>query len=197
MITIKSGFNQENQHRAAKLYSEAFKMKFAKVLGNSEKVQTLFQEGLNPKLSFGAFNQNDELVGILGYYEGEKSLIDPKISDFIKAFGVFKGIIKAFLAHILFYVNTSNKDQLFIEGIAVEKDYQGQGVGTLLIEKLVEFAKTKKYKSIKLDVIDENSRAKALYNRIGFVEREHKKLSFLTAYILSIKGFTTMEKPLE
>ena len=54
--------------------------------------------------------------------------------------------------------------------ITVLKDYWGQGIGSALMERLISFAKSKKFKSIFLDVRADNTRAISLYEKFGFVE---------------------------
>ena len=52
--------------------------------------------------------------------------------------------------------------------ITVRKDYWGSGVGTSLMNKLIEFSKKANYKSIYLDVRADNERAISLYRKFGF-----------------------------
>jgi [ribosomal protein S18]-alanine N-acetyltransferase len=54
-----------------------------------------------------------------------------------------------------------------ILAIALKPDYRGKGIGTLLLEKILQEAKMKGYKQISLSV-DPNNPALRLYERFGF-----------------------------
>ena len=54
-------------------------------------------------------------------------------------------------------------------GISVLRDYWGQGIGTGLMERMVEFARATGAEQMTLGVRSDNERAKALYRRFGFV----------------------------
>ena len=56
-------------------------------------------------------------------------------------------------------------------GIAIEKDYRGFGIGSLLFDEMIKLAKqTPGVEQIELDVIESNERALRLYKSKGFVE---------------------------
>lgn len=55
-------------------------------------------------------------------------------------------------------------------GCSVLKDYWGLGIGTVLVESLIEWAKSSRtVKKINLKVMPDNDRAVRLYERFGFV----------------------------
>lgn len=62
-------------------------------------------------------------------------------------------------------------------GLAVHPDYQAKGVGTALMEKLIEIVDHElRLSRIELSVAVNNSRAIALYKRYGFkIEAERKQ----------------------
>lgn len=53
-------------------------------------------------------------------------------------------------------------------GIAVIKEYWNQGIGSQLMEKILEFAKENSFEIIDLQVRSDNLRAIHLYERYGF-----------------------------
>lgn len=89
-----------------------------------------------------ALNTNNQAVGAVWY-----RLFD----DFNKGYG---------------YVD-SNTPEL---GIAVTKEVRGMGLGTLLMNKIINQAISEGYKSISLSVDLENSNAVHLYKKLGFEE---------------------------
>ena len=54
--------------------------------------------------------------------------------------------------------------------ISVRKEYWNQGIGTELINRIVEQAKKMKIRIIELEAITDNVRAIALYHKIGFMD---------------------------
>ena len=68
--------------------------------------------------------------------------------------------------------NTHAKDQHRGSiGIAISKEYQELGLGSLMFDEMIKLAKnTPGVEQIELDVIEQNERAKALYLSKGFVK---------------------------
>ncbi len=55
-------------------------------------------------------------------------------------------------------------------GIAVRRDYHGEGLGTILMDNAISFAKNAGYKCMELGVLADNIKAQGLYKKMGFVE---------------------------
>ena len=55
-------------------------------------------------------------------------------------------------------------------GIALCEEYWGQGIGTAMIGYLTELAKQIGYELMELIVVADNERARALYQKCGFIE---------------------------
>ncbi|MBK3496435.1 GNAT family N-acetyltransferase [Viridibacillus sp. YIM B01967] len=53
-------------------------------------------------------------------------------------------------------------------GIAISKDARGMGLGTLLMNQIIQIAIEEEYKSISLSVDPDNSDAVHIYKKIGF-----------------------------
>ncbi|MBA2872942.1 ribosomal protein S18 acetylase RimI-like enzyme [Anoxybacillus calidus] len=53
-------------------------------------------------------------------------------------------------------------------GIAIVPEYRKQGIGTLLLEKIIEQAKLDGYKALSLSVDPRNEAAVQLYQKLGF-----------------------------
>lgn len=54
-------------------------------------------------------------------------------------------------------------------GISLERAYWGQGIGSAMMSALIDAARQAGYEQVELDVVDNNTRALALYTRFGFV----------------------------
>ena len=55
-------------------------------------------------------------------------------------------------------------------GIALYQKYIGNGLGRVLINRLIKVAKDSGFEQIELDVVEGNERAISLYKSVGFVE---------------------------
>ena len=55
-------------------------------------------------------------------------------------------------------------------GISIDKKYWGQGIGKALMEACLQCAREAGYAQVELEVVADNKRAMALYQKYGFVE---------------------------
>ncbi len=194
-MKIRKGFEEKDRKIVAELYAIAFKRKFVNLLGDVDTVSKLLSDGLNSDYCLACYKE-DELVGIAGFHVASDALLNISISDFIKQFGFFKGLFKALTSGIVFYRKSTPDDELLMDGIAVREGFRGQGIGTLLFDELFLWAKTNGYSYIHLDVIDENPKAKALYERLGFKETSYEKVPGFIEKLIGVSGFTHMRKEL-
>lgn len=74
------------------------------------------------------------------------------------------------------FLIASNKDNAFhIHRLAIGSDFQNQGLGRQLVERLQHIARTRKVKLITLKVLNTNTDAIRFYERIGFVLKQREK----------------------
>ena len=64
--------------------------------------------------------------------------------------------------------NFFDEKRIFINCLVVNKEYEKQGIGKKLINRLEDFAKENKYDSIDLTVAPFNENAVGFYNHMGF-----------------------------
>jgi ribosomal protein S18 acetylase RimI-like enzyme len=68
-------------------------------------------------------------------------------------------------------------DAIILQNIEIDPKYQGRGIGTELIRRLFVSADHNGI-PVKLQVLKVNSRARELYERLGFVQTGHTKTHF-------------------
>lgn len=66
---------------------------------------------------------------------------------------------------------TNNGRRLYLHHMGIKKDKQGKGYGRKLMEEVLNFARFRKMQ-IKLEVHDDNSVARKLYEKYGFGDLE-------------------------
>ncbi len=55
-------------------------------------------------------------------------------------------------------------------GIGIRKEYTGQGLGSILMDHAIEFAKSVGYEIMELGVLSDNTPARSMYEKMGFTE---------------------------
>ena len=194
-MSIQQGFKKIDRDQAAYLYASAFKRKFVNLIGDEDQVARLLAKGLNPHYCLTYYDK-EKLVGLAGFHVGNNALVQLRLTDFIKQFGIWKGLLKGLLTGVLFYRSALPKGELLMDGIAVHHDYRGQGIGSQLFDALFSWASENGYKGIHLDVIDENPKAQNLYYRLGFRKTAYSKIPKPFAGLLGVTGVTHMKKTL-
>jgi ribosomal protein S18 acetylase RimI-like enzyme len=80
------------------------------------------------------------------------------------------------------YFNCPNKEFGFISTISVIKSYQNLGIGTLLLDKIIEFAKENQFREVRLEVYCYNKQAIQFYLAYGFKKIEIRKNKFFLSF---------------
>ena len=88
-----------------------------------------------------------------------------------------------------------DNQRFLLDGICVAPQRRGQGIGAALLAEIAEEAARRGYRSVRLDVIDGNWRAKALYERLGFRVVKAQRLGALR-FVFGFAVATTMVRDL-
>jgi ribosomal protein S18 acetylase RimI-like enzyme len=190
-VTVRRGVPAGAERRAAELYWDAFGRKLGPALNPSDKAVPFIAAHLNTDRALCAL-LGGQLVGLAGYHHGGRALTGGSASAVLRAYGHLRGLHRLLL--LALFERTPAPGQLLMDGIAVDADMRGRGVGSLLIEEVAAVAAEHECREVRLDVIDTNPRARALYERHGFtaVRTEH------TPWLRGLLGFgavTTMRRP--
>lgn len=78
----------------------------------------------------------------------------------------------------------SSENEIYLAEIQIAQDYQKQGIGTNLIQSVIQEAQTNN-KKLWLKVL-KNNPAKKLYQRLGFIEKEELIYHFLMVKLSDI-----------
>lgn len=60
---------------------------------------------------------------------------------------------------------------LFVDSMAVEEQYRGQGIGHMLFDYVLQICQEQQYDSLELQVNAKNAAARAMYEKYGFTEK--------------------------
>ncbi len=81
-------------------------------------------------------------------------------------------------------IQPPSKHVYYLAHLGVAKQLRGQGVGTQLVERLLQLGRAAGFKQAALDVAASNPQAQALYERLGFalVEERASRLAGIAAH---------------
>ena len=165
-MRIVRGFDETQRDHVARLFWSAFSGKLGRVLGPEEKALRFIASVLRPDFAFCAV-EGEQLLGVAGFKTAEGGLVGGQLSDLTPVYGAFGGLWRGVLLDQL--ERDLADGQLLMDGIFVDAAARGKGVGTALLDAIIEHGSEVGCHDVRLDVIDTNPRARALYERRGFV----------------------------
>ncbi|MEM7613494.1 MAG: GNAT family N-acetyltransferase [Pseudomonadota bacterium] len=190
-LTLTDGFRPDQRGTATALFWEAFRGKLAPILRPEDKALRFLNRVADPSHTISA-TSGDTLLGIAGYKTTQGAFIGGELSDLTAIYGRLGGLWRGLALTVL--ERNVAAGTLLMDGIMVGKDARGQGVGTALLDAIKAKARTLGCTSVRLDVIDTNPRARALYERQGFVAEGSTNLGPLR-HIFGFRTATTMVCP--
>ncbi|MBN8630781.1 MAG: GNAT family N-acetyltransferase [Rhodobacterales bacterium] len=192
-VTIFRGLHASLRPQAARLYWEAFGGKLGQVLGPDERALRFFERVIRGDLCFAAVDAHGELVGIAGFKTPAGSFAGGSWEDLTEVYGRWGG---RWRGSILWALGREvDNDRFLVDGICVARAMRGRGIGSKLLGALYEEAAERGYVSVRLDVIQDNWRARALYERQGFRAVRTEELGLLR-FLFGFASSTTMVRTL-
>jgi len=192
-ISVTPGFSDAERPQAAHLYWQAFGEKLARTLGPTPRGEAFFAKVMNPDFALVARDADGRMLGLAGFKTGEGSLADGGLRDLLSTYGVLGGLLRAALLAPL--ERKVEQGTLLMDGICVGSEARGRGVGTLLLDAIKGEAAKRELSRVRLDVIDNNPRARSLYERQGFVATGQEQTGPLR-HVFGFTQSTTMVFPL-
>ncbi len=188
-ITISRGVSEENKAKAGTLFLDAFGKKLSRFLGEDDRIHGFIVDAINPKFAISATDRDGTLLGIAGFKTAKGAFVEGSIKDLAKHYGWLTAIPRGLVAELI--ERKTEADCLLMDGICVDKTARGQGIGSLLLDAITDEARSQGLRFVRLDVIDANPRAKALYERKGFISGETQQLGLLR-FMFGFRSSTTM-----
>ncbi|MFD9241615.1 GNAT family N-acetyltransferase [Streptomyces sp. NPDC059556] len=188
---VRRGVPEGSEARVAALYWEAFGRKLGAALNPPDKARAFLAAHLHLDRGVTAL-VDGEVAGVAGYRLDGRGLTGGGPADVLAAYGALRGLPR--LALLALLERRPARRELVMDGIAVAPEQRGTGIGGLLLREIAALAAEAGCRRVRLDVIDVNPRARALYERHGFVAVRTEK----TPYLRGLMGFgaaTTMHRP--
>jgi GNAT superfamily N-acetyltransferase len=184
-FTITSGFEDIDRAQVAQLYWQAFSAKLGRLLGPDARALAFFSQIITPEFALVARDTTGIVIGVAGFKTAKGALTEGSLRDITRHYGWFAALWKGpFLALLEREIEA---DTLLMDGICVDASARGLGVGTALLHAIKAEAKAQGLVHVRLDVIDINPRARALYSREGLVAGPPRHLGLLR----HLFGFST------
>ena len=190
-IHIAAGFAEDQRPVAAQLFWQAFSGKLGKVLAPEKSALRLVERILDPRFAQSAVGSDGRLLGLAGFKTGKGALAGGSLKDLTSVYGTFGGLWRGLVLEVL--ERDVEPDCLLMDGIFVAEEARGLGIGTMLLAAITEEARRCGLSRVRLDVIDTNPRARALYERSGFMAVGEEKTGVLEK-IFGFAAATRMEK---
>ena len=188
-IIFQIGAPESLRADVVNLFEEAFGEKFSVAIPDKKKRLKVLSEGLRLDFSAAALSEGN-LIGIAGFQSTDGSLTKGiSLKSLFKHVGVW-GCLRAVSIFSLYH-RKPDHSELLMDGIVVNQNLRGRGIGTQILEILKAYASKNDYSTIRLDVIDTNPNAKRLYERLGFVATKTETFEFLRG-LLGFGASTTM-----
>ncbi|MDM4720374.1 GNAT family N-acetyltransferase [Micromonospora sp. WMMA1363] len=166
----------------AQLYWEAFGRKLGPALGPPERGRDFLAAHLHRDRAVVALDAG-RVVGVAGYHLAGRALTAGDASDVLTAYGILRGLPRLVLLALL--DRRPADGQLLMDGIAVDPDWRGRGLGSRLLHEVAAVAVAHSCREVRLDVVDTNPGARRLYERHGFVPVRTAG----TPYLRQLMGF--------
>jgi ribosomal protein S18 acetylase RimI-like enzyme len=166
-FSISAGFSDAERADVARLYWQAFSAKLGRILGPDVRARTFFAQIISPEFALIARDPKGKVIGVAGFKTAKGALTAGGMRDIAQYYGwpgaLWRGPLLGLLERDL------EPDTLLMDGICVDAEARGLGVGTALLRAIKAEARVRSLAHVRLDVIDINPRARALYTREGFV----------------------------
>lgn len=174
---------------AAELYWQAFMGKLERILFPEPKAIAFLQLAIQPAWSIAAVDEQNQILGVAGYKTTDGAFIQAGLKELSAIYGTIGALWRGPVLEL--FERNADRDQFVMDGICVAASARGQGIGTRLLAGIVDEAQSRGLSTVRLDVIDTNPRARALYERHQFVPTATNSSGFL-APIIGFGKYTTM-----
>ncbi|KQB96761.1 molybdopterin-guanine dinucleotide biosynthesis protein MobC [Loktanella sp. 1ANDIMAR09] len=188
-MKITVGIPEKDREEAAILYWDAFGEKLGFTMGPKYQALMFVRSVLRPDHGICAHDDNGRLLGIAGFKTAQGALVGGDFSDLRKVYGWVSAAIRCSLLSLL--ERDTENERFLMDGLFVAPEARGKGVGTALLDAIVDEARRRGFDQVRLDVVDTNPRAKALYRYVGFKEVKTSRIGLLK-HVFGFSASTTM-----
>ena len=167
---VGRGFDDCERALAAELFWQAFAGKLGALLAPGDSAVAFLARAMQPEFALSARSAHGperRLLGLAGVKTGAGGLIGGGWRDLAAVYGWRGALWRG--AALARFAREVPPDCLFVDGLVVAAEARGRGIGTVLLRALKAQARCEGRRFVQLEVAESNPRARALYEREGFV----------------------------
>ena len=191
-ITVSLGLPPSLRDQAAAIYWQAFGGKLGRVMGPDARAHAFLARVMRADHALVARDETGALLGLAGFKTPQDSFAGGSWTDTRAVYGLAGLAWRLPLLALL--SREVDNDRFLLDGICVAPAARGLGVGSALMAAIEDEARARGYAYVRLDVIDTNWRARALYERLGYVGIKTAPLGPLR-HVFGFDAAVTMVKP--
>lgn len=191
-ITLHRGIPEAARAEAAALYWQAFGGKLGRVLGPEARALPFVQAVMRTDQAFVALDGGGRLLGMAGFRTEAGSFAGGSAEEVQAHYGLLGAGWRLPLLWAL--GQEPPHDDFALDGICVAEEARGLGIGTALIGAICDEGRARGHAAVRLEVVDSNPRARALYERLGFVVTREAPIGALRL-VFGFRAALTMVKP--
>lgn len=166
MMELRAGLPDALRAEAAALYWNAFGGKLGRVLGPERLALAFVERVMRADHCIVALGP-EGLLGLAGFKTPEGSFAGGSPADLRAVYGRWGGAWRSGVMQLL--GGEADSLRFLLDGLCVRPDMRGRGIGSALLAAICDEGRARGYGAVRLDVVDTNPRARALYERRGFV----------------------------
>ncbi len=191
-MQIVRGIPDDFRFAAADLYWHAFGTKLSRMLGPRDRAVRFLEGSIRLENAIAAIGENGRLLGFVAFQTREGAFTDLSLRSLSPAYGRAGALWRSVALRLL--MREVDNARFLIDGLCVAPRARGQGVGSRLLAEAAALAAERAYGEMRLEVTDTNPRARALYQRLGFVALRTERLG-LSRHVFGFEAATTMVRP--
>lgn len=187
---VEPGFAESERAVLGNLYWTAFASKLSVAFRTAAVGRRAVTDALRPDRTLVA-RVDGRPVGVCGYHEDGRGALD------LTWRGLRAHLSRTSSAWALVTLAPLDPrpqpDVLVLDGICVDEQWRGRGVGSALLEASFDHAKRTGAQAVQLSVVGTNPRAAALYRRLGFAPVDRGRLGVLRL-LYGFDDYATMQR---
>jgi ribosomal protein S18 acetylase RimI-like enzyme len=163
---VQHGFPDTGRNEVAELFWDAFSGKFGGVMGPRARATAFLSDALQPDYALTVCDAQGRVVGVAGLKTCEGGLVCGGMAELRSAYGFLGALWRGPLLDLL--DRPVAPGELVLDGLFVARAARDRGIGTTLVKAVLAEARRRQLDRVRLEVVDGNLRARALYERLGF-----------------------------
>ena len=191
-VTLQLGLPDPLRPDAARLYWQAFGGKLGAVMGPEPRALRFLLRVIRPDQVITALGPDGKLLGIAGFRTPHGGFASGQAGDLRAIYGRFgawwRKTVLGWLA------DGVDNDRFLLDGLCVDASARGRGLGAALLTSICAEARLRGYHAVRLEVVDSNWRAIALYHRLGFEVTARQNIGLLRL-VFGFSAALTMVRP--